>query len=175
MSLFNKIRRPLVKIESIMSRNPSHCHPDAPLTEVAAQMRDLGIGIIPVCSGKKIHGMITDRDIAIRAVANGLPLALTPVKQVMTNEVVCCFEDQDVREVAALMQDYQIRRLVVLNRRNKMTGMISLGDIAAKSHEHALCGEALREISLPYPLHMRGEEHVDELPAEELEWELLSA
>lgn len=175
MSLFNKIRRPLVKIESIMSRNPSHCHPDSPLTEVAAQMRDLGIGIIPVCSGKKIHGMITDRDIAIRAVANRLPLALTPAKQVMTTEVVCCYEDQDLREVVALMQDYQVRRLVVLNRTKKMIGMVSLGDIAAKCHGHALCGAALREISLPYPLHMRGEEHIDELPAAELGWKMLPA
>lgn len=171
MQLFNKTRRPLLKIGSIMSSKPSFCHPDTPLNEVAAQMRELNVGIIPVCSGKKIHGMITDRDIVVRAVAKGLPLSLTPVKEVMTNEVVYCYEDQDVREVVALLQDYQIRRLVVLNRHKKMSGIVSLGDIACRSHEHSLCGEALKEISLPYPLHMRGEEHVDEVPA----WELLSA
>ena len=115
--------------------------------------------------------MITDRDITVRAVAKGCSLSLTPVKDVMTTEVVYCYEDQDVREVVALLQDYQIRRLVVLNRSKKMTGMISLGDIASRGQEHSLCGEALREISLPYPLHMRGEEHIDETPA----WELLSA
>jgi CBS domain-containing protein len=136
-----------MKIYDIMSRDPYVCDPETPLSEVAARMRDLDVGIIPVCDGRKIQGTVTDRDIVLRAVADELDPAMTVAEEVMTSEVTFCFEDEDVDEASALMEENQIRRLVVLDREMQLVGILSLGDIAAKAHDDQLAGATLEAIS----------------------------
>jgi len=82
--------------------------------------------------------MITDRDITVRATAEGLPPRLRHVRDVMTPDVVCCFEDQDVQEAARLMKEKQLRRLVVLNRDKRLVGIVSLGDLAVETGDEKL-------------------------------------
>lgn len=138
-----------MKIEEIMSRDPYVCDPETPLSEIAATMRDLDIGIIPVCDGRKIQGTVTDRDIVLRAVADELDPSTTVAEEVMTSEVTYCFEDEEVDEASALMEENQIRRLVVLDREMQLVGIISLGDIAAKANDDELAGATLDAISQP--------------------------
>lgn len=136
-----------MKIQDIMTRDPYVCDPETPLSEVAAQMRDLDVGMIPVCDGNKLRGAVTDRDIVLRAVADELDPTMTVADEVMTAEVVYCFEDEDVSKAAELMEREQIRRLPVLNRAKQMVGIISLGDIAVKGKNDRKSGETLDSIS----------------------------
>lgn len=138
-----------MKIQEIMSRDPYVCDPETPLSEVAARMRDLDIGMIPVCDGRRIQGTVTDRDIVLRAVADELDPAMTVAEEVMTSEVTYCFDDEEVDEASALMEENQIRRLVVLDREMQLVGILSLGDIAAKAHDDQLAGATLDAISQP--------------------------
>jgi predicted transcriptional regulator len=94
-------------------------------------------------------GMITDRDITMRAVADACNPRTTTVKEVMTPDVVYCFEDQDVQEAARLMQDYQVRRLIVLNRDKRLVGIVSLGELAVETGDEKLAGKTLEHVSLP--------------------------
>ena len=138
-----------MKIQEIMSRDPHVCDPGTPLSEVAATMRDLDVGIIPVCDEQGIQGTVTDRDIVLRAVADELDPTMTVAEEVMTADVTYCFEDEDVDEASALMEENQIRRLVVLDRDMQLVGILSLGDIAAKVKNVRLSGETLEAISQP--------------------------
>ena len=94
-------------------------------------------------------GTLTDRDIAIRAVAEGRNPTTTPVREAMTPQVVYCFDDQSVKEAAKLMQDKQIRRLPILNRDKRLVGIVSLGDLAIDTGKEKMVGETLTEISQP--------------------------
>jgi CBS domain-containing protein len=137
------------KVSEIMTGGVVVIDPDASLQEAAAKMKSIDVGLLPVCDGDKLRGMISDRDIVLRGVAeNRLPES-TKVKEVMTKHVVFIFEDQDVLEAARLMELKQIRRLVVLNRDKRMTGIVSLGDISLHQHDNELCGEILKEVSEP--------------------------
>jgi hypothetical protein len=93
--------------------------------------------------------MITDRDITVRATAEGLAPGLGQVRDVMTPDVVSCFEDQDVQEAARLMQEHQVRRLVVLNRDRRLVGLVSLGDLAVETGDEKLAGKTLERVSEP--------------------------
>lgn len=112
-------------------------------------MRDLDVGMIPVCDGEHLRGMITDRDIAIRGVAEGLDLATTPVDRLMTPDVLYCFEDQTTGEAAEMMDQNQVRRLVVLNRDKRLTGIVSIGDLATRTDEKEELAKAVEGISEP--------------------------
>lgn len=111
----------------------------------------MDLGVVPVCEGKQLKGMITDRDIAIRAVVLGMDPVMTLAEQVMTQEVVNCFEDQEVEEAVEMMKSHLIRRLAVLDRDDELVGVLSLGDIAAKGHDLKITGRALKAISQPAP------------------------
>jgi CBS domain-containing protein len=115
-------------------------------------MRDMNVGPLPVCGqDDRLSGIITDRDIVIRAVAEGKDPHSTRVREIMTPHVVYCFDDQDVQDAASLMEENQIRRLAVLNRNKRLVGILSLGDIAVHTTEghFELVGEALERISEP--------------------------
>ena len=140
-----------MKVREIMSRDPYVCSPRSTLVDVAGRMRDLDVGVVPVCEGKQLKGMITDRDIAIRAVVLGMDPVMTLAEQVMSQEVVNCFEDQEVEEAVEIMKTHLIRRLVVLDRDDELVGVISLGDIAAKGHDLKNTGRTLKAISQPAP------------------------
>jgi CBS-domain-containing membrane protein len=107
------------------------------------------VGPLPVCEGDHLVGIITDRDITVRATAEALPPQLGQVRDVMTPDVVYCFEDQDVQEAARLMQEHQVRRLVVLNRDKRLAGIVSLGDLGVGTGDEKLAGETLGQVSEP--------------------------
>jgi CBS domain-containing protein len=124
--------------------------PSATLREAAEKMRDLDVGPLPVCGeDDRLAGMVTDRDIAIRAVAEGLDPKKTQVRDVMTPKIIFCFEDQDVSEAARLMEENQVRRLVVLNERKRLVGIVSLGDLAVEGGDEEMAGHTLEAISEP--------------------------
>ncbi len=139
-----------MQARDIMTSDCECTRPDASLQNAAQKMRDLDVGPLPVCGeNNRLVGMITDRDIVVRALAEGMDPQSTKVRDIMTPGVVPCFEDQDVEEVARLMEEHQIRRLVVLNRNKRLVGIVSLGDLAVETKDEQLAGEALERISEP--------------------------
>jgi CBS domain-containing protein len=138
-----------MQLKDVMTREVAVIHPDTTLTEAAAQMDALNVGSLPVCNGDRVLGVITDRDIAVRATAAGRDPLATRVRDVMTTDIVYGFDDQDVAEAARLMQEKQIRRLLVLNRTKRLVGVVSLGDLAVETGDERLAGEALKQISEP--------------------------
>lgn len=134
-------------IRELMTRDVDIIDPNATLQEAAHQMKAIDVGSLPVCDGNKIQGIITDRDIAIRAVADGDDPTLTKVKDVMTTNLYYCFEDQPVQEAAGMMQHYQIRRLPIVNRNQELVGIVTLGDIALYTDNQKLTGTTLGMVS----------------------------
>jgi CBS domain-containing protein len=138
-----------MKLSEIMTREVVILQPDDSLQSAAKKMRDLNIGFLPVCDGETLIGVISDRDITIRALADGMDVNIMLGRDLMTTPAIYCFEDQDVSEAAKIMEENQIRRLVVLSREDKrLVGVISLGDLA----RHATAdrsGQVLQKISEP--------------------------
>lgn len=138
-----------MQVSELMTAHVECIRPEASLVDAARKMKKLDVGPLPVCGDKeRLVGMITDRDIVIRAVADGRDLAETKVQDIMTPDVEYCFEDQAVEHAARLMREKQIRRLVVLNRDKRLVGILSLGDMAVDGDEQ-LAGSALEGISEP--------------------------
>ena len=138
-----------VQVKDIMTRNVEVVHPEATLWEAAQKMAALDVGMLPVCSGDQLVGMLTDRDITVRATAEGRDPKTTRVHEVMTPEVVYVFEDDDVSEAARIMMEQQIRRLVVLNQSKQLAGIISLGDLAVHTGDTQQAGQTLEGVSEP--------------------------
>ncbi len=137
-------------VREVMTQKAECIRPANSLQEAAQKMKDLDVGPLPVCGDNdRLVGMITDRDITVRAVAEACDPRTTTVKDVMTPDVVYCFEDQDVREAAGLMKDHRVRRLVVLNRDRRLVGIVSLGDLAVETGDEKLAGKTLEQVSLP--------------------------
>ncbi len=138
-----------MKVADVMTRSVDVANPDARLDEAAERMRQLDAGVLPVVDGDKVVGMITDRDITVRATAVGRDPVTTKVSEIMTSEVVFTYDDEDVKDAAKLMQDHQVRRLVVLDREKKLVGIVSLGDLAVDTKDDKLKGQVLEDISKP--------------------------
>ncbi len=136
-----------MQITKIMTRDVQSISPDTTLQEAAQKMMTLDIGLLPVMEGARVVGVITDRDLIVRAIAAGRDPAKTHVREAMTKVVICCFEDQNTHEAAKQMNDNKIRRLPVLNRENKLVGIVSLADLS--SQDAGLAGEVLKIISQP--------------------------
>jgi CBS domain-containing protein len=139
-----------MKVQETMSADVCIANPDQPISDAAKMMAEYDCGALPVGENDKLVGMIIDRDIAIRAIGKGKG-PNTAIREVMSEGVCYCFDDQDISEVAANMSDVQVRRLPVLNRQKRVVGMISLGDIA-KSDGQA-CAQALRGVAEPGGQH----------------------
>lgn len=136
-------------LSEIMTPDFSTIEPDASVQDAAQIMRDLNVGALPVCEGKKLLGMVTDRDITVRAVAEGEDPEVCLVSQVMSRDPAWCYDDQRVGEALQLMGQRQIRRLVVLNRQDEPVGVVSLGDLALRVKTST--DTVLEEISAPIP------------------------
>jgi CBS domain-containing protein len=130
-----------------MTKNVEVGRPNMSLVEAAKKMRDGDFGILPVGEADRLVGMITDRDIAVRAVAEGKDPFMSKVGEVMTNKVLYCFEDQDVNEVVKNLGDNQVRRLPVLNRQKRLVGILSLGNLAQSDANPKDVDKALIHIS----------------------------
>jgi CBS domain-containing protein len=137
-----------MQVSQILTRNVETIRPDTTVKEAAQRMRSMDVGSLPVCDGRRLLGMVTDRDITIRITAEGRDAANTPVQEAMTPDVAFVFDDQDVQEAAKLMRERQIRRLPVVNREKQLVGILALGDIATTGDDR-LSGDALEQISEP--------------------------
>lgn len=136
-----------MQLKDIMTPTVERVPKDASIQEVAQKMKTIDVGTIPVYDGDRLVGMVTDRDIVLRLVAEGRDAASTPAHAVMTPDVVYCYEDQRVEDAAEVMEQQQIRRLIVLNRNKRLVGIVSLGDLATHRQSKKAAGEALSEIS----------------------------
>ena len=138
-----------MKLSEIMTREVVVIQPDDSLQSAAKKMRDLNIGFLPVCDGEELLGVLSDRDITIRALADGMDLGIMLGRDLMTTPAIYCFDDQDVSEAAKIMEENQIRRLVVVSRDGKkLVGVVSLGDLA-RNETNKLSGQVLQKVSEP--------------------------
>jgi len=140
-----------MKVSQKMTRNVRLAHPDDSIQQAARVMAECDAGVLPVGDGERLVGMVTDRDIAVRAVAQGKGPD-TKLREVMTEEVRYCFEDEDLDHVARNMGEQQVRRLPVVNREKRLVGIISIGDIAVGEGPQR-AGDALTGVSRPGGAH----------------------
>jgi CBS domain-containing protein len=141
-----------------MTREVRVANPGQSIREVARIMAEIDAGVMPVGENDRLVGMITDRDIAIRAVAAGKG-PRTLVRDIMSAEVLYCFEDQELEEVARNISDIKVRRLPVMNREKRLVGILSLGDMARKANGSDPAADALKAISQPGGDHSQSTAH----------------
>ncbi|KJR44727.1 CBS domain protein [Desulfosporosinus sp. I2] len=135
-----------MKVREVMTANVDYAAPNSTVVELASMMKKNDIGSIPICEGQKVIGIVTDRDIVLRAVAEGKTIENRSAKEVMNSKVVTVTPDQDVHEAADLMATYQIRRLPVVEK-DKLIGIVALGDLAIEKIHINEAGDALSDIS----------------------------
>jgi CBS domain-containing protein len=140
-----------MRVSEAMSRNVRIANPGQSIRDVAKLMAEIDAGSVPVGENDRLVGMITDRDIAIRAVAAGKGPD-TPVRDVMSKEVKYCFDDEDLEHVAKNMGEIQVRRLPVVNRDKRLVGIVSLADIA-QNEDTETTGETTAKVSQPGGQH----------------------
>ena len=138
-----------MKLHEVMTKDVEIIHPEDTLQTAAKKMRDRNIGFLPVCDSDRLIGVLSDRDVIVRALADGLNSSAIVGRDLVTSPAIYCFDDQSLDEAAKLMHDNQIRRLVILNRDDKrMVGVISLGDLAINVDDKT-SGDVLQSISEP--------------------------
>lgn len=135
-----------MQVKEVMHKGVQFVEQSTPIKEIAKQMRDFDIGAIPVMAKGRIVGMVTDRDLACRALADGADLDRVTARDVMTKNAVCCSPSDDIRTAIQTMEAKQIRRLAVTDEDHAVLGMLSLGDISSKLGKQ-VSGEALRAVS----------------------------
>jgi CBS domain-containing protein len=135
-----------MKVKDVMHKGAICVEPNAPIGEIARRMRDEDVGAIPVRANGRLMGIITDRDLACRALAAGGDMSKMTAQEVMTKDVVCCSPDDDIEVAIEVMESNQIRRLPVADSHKIMVGMLSLGDISHKVKKE-LSGEVLCSVS----------------------------
>jgi CBS domain-containing protein len=139
------------ELRDLMSRDVQVVSPDMTIGDAAKKMRDGDFGMMPVGENDRLIGVISDRDIAIRGVAEGKG-AGTKIRDVMSDGITCVYEDHSVEEAVAIMSEHQVRRLPVLDRNKRLVGIVALGDLAVDPAEIQPAANALAEISKPAPL-----------------------
>ena len=138
-----------MKVKEIMSTQVQRIPQSASIQEAAHQMKTLDVGMIPVYDGDRLVGTVTDRDLAIRVIADKRDITNTKISEVMSPGVTYCFEDQDTAEATNIMAENQIRRLVVLNNDKRLVGIVSLGDFATASDSKQSAAKTLEQVSKP--------------------------
>jgi CBS domain-containing protein len=142
-----------MKVSDVMTRDVQTVSPDQPVQEAANFMLNADAGSIPVTDGGRLIGMITDRDIAVRGIANGCGPD-TPVRELMTDNLVIARIDDDIEEVATKMSDAQVRRLPVIDEEERLCGIVSLGDLSRET-DNGTASQALEGVSQPGGQHQQ--------------------
>jgi CBS domain-containing protein len=141
----------MTTVSQIMSVDVRVVQPQESLRNAALMMQELDVGALPVCDGERLLGMLTDRDIAVRGVAEGLKPEEACVSDIMSPDVQCCSQDEDTEQVMRQMGEHQLRRLPVIDRNKKLVGIVSLADLAVRQNAHI--DQTVREISEPSGMH----------------------
>src|SRR6266481_237014 len=136
-----------MKVKDVMTHKVECVRPDATLQEAATKMKSFDVGPIPVCEGDRVMGMVTDRDIVVRGVADGRDPRTTPVQEIMTRDLVVAREDDDVKDAARLMKEHQVRRIIVLTRDDRLAGIVSMKDLAVDTGDKKMAGDVLEKVS----------------------------
>jgi CBS domain-containing protein len=142
-----------MKVSEVMTRDVQTVRPDQTAREAANFMLNADAGSIPVTEGDRLIGMITDRDIAVRGVAKGNGPD-TPVREIMTNDIICARASDDVEDVASKMSKAQVRRLPVIDEQEKLCGIVSLGDLSRETDDDT-AAQALEGVSQPGGQHQQ--------------------
>jgi CBS domain-containing protein len=138
-----------MKAEDIMTSTVRCIDDNSSLVEAARIMRELDVGSLPICKNDRLTGMLTDRDIVVRALAEGRDPNQTKVHEAMSGGICYGFADQDVAEIAGIMERNQVRRLPIINRDKRLVGIISTGDVARQA-DAAITQEVMQEVSTPH-------------------------
>lgn len=133
--------------QDVMTRNPTTCSPQSPVTEAAQLMEREGVGAIPVCDNGKLEGILTDRDIAVRVVAGGRDPRQTTIGDVMTRDPKCVSADEPINRALEVMESSQVRRIPVIDGAGKLVGIIAQADIATRLNDDNATGEVVEAIS----------------------------
>lgn len=147
-----------MQVKDAMTPDVELASPNQTIRQAALLMGEHDCGVLPVADKDSLVGMITDRDIALRAIAAGKG-PKTKVSEIMSREVLYCFEDQELDEVSANLADIQVRRLPVLNREKRLVGILSLGDLARRANGVDPTADALKGISQPGGEHSQSTAH----------------
>jgi CBS domain-containing protein len=139
-----------MKIRDIMHKGVAAVGPDTALVQIARKMRDMDIGALPVVDRGDIVGIVTDRDITVRAIAAGLDISTLAARDVMSRDVLCCRATDDAHRALRLMETAQVRRLPVLDDGHELVGMVSLGDIV-HAHRSDLTEEVMKAVAAHRP------------------------
>ncbi|WP_203340011.1 CBS domain-containing protein [Planococcus beijingensis] len=134
-----------MKITDIMTTEVETCAPEMSIQEIASKMLELDVGSIPISDGKRLLGIVTDRDIVIRGIASQISLD-SPVSQILTSEMVTGTKDMSIEDAADLMTKHQIRRLPIVEN-DQLVGIVSLGDIALRDQTDDNASLILEEVS----------------------------
>jgi len=135
-------------VMDVMTKDVETINPNDSLRDAAERMRTLNVGPLPVCEGDTLMGIITDRDIVVRAVSQGMDPNTTRVSEAMTDEVEYVYEDDDISTVVSKMKEAQVRRILVVNHDKKLVGIIALGDLTEELNTQE-AGKTLESISEP--------------------------
>jgi CBS domain-containing protein len=135
-----------MKVKQAMHKGVQSRQPTTPIAELAKLMKDDDIGAVPIAENGKFLGMVTDRDIAVKAIAKSRDIAKLTAREIMSSGLTCCGEDEDIDDAVRLMEEKKIRRLPVTNAQNKLVGMLSLGDISHAVGKN-VSGELVKAVS----------------------------
>lgn len=136
-----------MQIKKYMTKNPEFITSEDSLSYAAEKMQQFDTGFLPVVDDGKLCGVITDRDLVIRATAKHWNPDEHQVKECMSENCYTCYEDDEIKQAVQAMEDKQIRRIPIVNHDNQLVGVVSVGDIAFKTHDHELSGEILEKVS----------------------------
>jgi len=139
-----------MKVSEIMTTPIEEMIDKDTVISAARKMKDLNVGALPVKTDEnRLHGIVTDRDIVVRALAEGKDPEATRISEIMTKGIISCTQDETPEEAAAIMADAKVRRLVVVDNEDKVLGILSLGDVAVKGAENETVGATVDKISRP--------------------------
>jgi CBS domain-containing protein len=139
----------MMRVKEVVTTDVEVVHPQSGLTQAAMTMRKLDVGVLPVVKDGRLKGILTDRDITVRAVAESRDLSTTLVDDVMSRDVQSVQEDEDVKTAARVMAEHQVRRLPVVDRDGRLTGILSMADLAVDSGDAKATETAIEGVSQP--------------------------